>query len=166
MNTVTQHFWPDFYDQRGIGSPKVSLSKSPFFWDLEFLNGNGCKSVTAEKKGHVLFEVIFTHHVSSIFWIFGWLAWDKAQCKLTRTENAFEVTKIIVSVQMSLIQVRLWDKFLLESPAIVTCRATTNRRSWKVSYFKQNLLNFRRFVWSTNLITQANSYICFRTMFK
>ena len=79
MNTVTQHFWPDFYDQWGISSPKVSLSKS------QFLNGNGCKSVTAEKIGHVLFEVIFTHHVSSSFWIFGWTAWDKAQCQLTKT---------------------------------------------------------------------------------
>ena len=85
MNTVTQHFWPDFYDQRCIGSPKVSLSKFQCLWDVKFLNGNGCKNVTAEKKGHVLFEVIFTHHVSSSFWIFGWLAWDKAQCQLTRT---------------------------------------------------------------------------------
>ena len=69
MNPVTQHFWPDFYDQRGIGSPKVSLSRSQFLWDLEFLNGYGCKSVTAEKKGHVLLEVIFTPHVSSSFFI-------------------------------------------------------------------------------------------------
>ena len=52
---------------------------------LEFLNGNGCKSVTAEKKGHVLFEVIFTHRVSSCFRIFGWLAWDKARSQFTRT---------------------------------------------------------------------------------
>ena len=66
-------------------SPKVSLSKSQFLWDLLFLNGNGCKSVTAEKKGPVLFEVIFTHRVSSCFWIFRWLAWNKAQCQLTRT---------------------------------------------------------------------------------
>ena len=51
MNTVTQHFWPDFYDQRCMGRTKVSLSKSQFLWDLEFLNGNGCKSLTAEKKG-------------------------------------------------------------------------------------------------------------------
>ena len=36
---------------------------------MEFLNGNGCKSVTAEKKGHVLLEVIFTPHVSSSFFI-------------------------------------------------------------------------------------------------
>ena len=166
MNAVTQQYWPDFYDERGIGSPKVSLSKSQFLWDLEFLNGNGCKSVTAEKKGHVLFEVIFTHRVSWSFLIIGWLAWDKVQCQSQEWENAFEVTKIIVSVQMSLLQVRLWVKFLLDSPAIVTCRATTNRLSWKVSYFKHNLFNFRRFAWSTNLITQANSYICFSTMFK
>ena len=40
-----------FYDQRGIGNQKVSLSKSQFLCDLEFLNGNGCKSSTEEKEG-------------------------------------------------------------------------------------------------------------------
>ena len=59
-------------------------NRSFMLWDLEFLNGNGCKSVTAEKKGHFLFEVIFTHRVASSFWIFGWLAWDKVQCQFTR----------------------------------------------------------------------------------
>ena len=34
------------------------------------------------------------------------------------------------------------------------------------SYTQRNLFNLRRFVWSTNLISQANSYICFSTMFK
>ena len=50
----------------------------------------------------------------------------------TRTGKRIEVTKIIVPVQMSLIQVRLWVNFLLESPAIVACRVTTNRRSGKI----------------------------------
>ena len=31
------------------------------------------------------YAYVFTHRFSSSFWIFGWLAWDKAQCQLTRT---------------------------------------------------------------------------------
>ena len=124
----------------------AQISESQFVWDLEFLNGNGCKSLIEN-----LYEVIFTDHFSSSFWIIGWLAWEhgtnqqKTRCQLTRTENALRWQN--VPVQISLIQVQLWFKFLLESPAIATtCRATTNRRSWKVSNFKLNLFNFRRFV--------------------
>ena len=135
------------------GAWAAQISESEFLWELEFLNGNGCKSLI-EKKGHqyhVLYEIIFTDHVSSSFWIIVWLAWEhganqqKTRCQLTRTENALRWQNF--PVQISLIQVQLWFKFLFESPAIVTtCRATTNRRSWKVSYFKLNLFNFRRFV--------------------
>ena len=39
---------------------KFHYQNRSFLWDLEFLNANGCKSVTTEKKGYVLFEVIFT----------------------------------------------------------------------------------------------------------
>ena len=162
MNPVTQHFWPDFYDQRCIGNPKVSLSKSQFLWDLEFLNGNGCKSLTEGKKGQQYQEIFCVRLFSRTTFpgVFGSLV-DKlentAQYQLTRTGKRIEVTKIIVPVQMSLIQVRLWVKFLLECPAILIYRATSNRRSWKVSYVKQNLFNFKRFMWSKNVITEANS---------
>ena len=50
---------------------------------------------------NVVYEVIFTHHVSWSFWI-----GNTAQGQLARTGKRIEVTKIIVPVQMSLIQVR------------------------------------------------------------
>ena len=147
MNPVTQHFWPDFYDQRCIGSLKVSLSKSHVLWDLEFLNGHGCKILTEEKKGQQYQEMLFMRLFSRTTFpgVIGssvdYLG-NTAQCQLTRTGKRTEVTKIIGPVQMSLIQVQLWVKCLLESPAILTCRANGNRPSWKVSYFKQNLYIF------------------------
>ena len=147
VNPVTQHFWPDFYDQRCIGSLKVSLSKSQVLWDLEFLNGHGCKILTEEKKGQQYQEMLLVRLFSRTTFpgVIGssvdYLG-NTAQCQLTRTGKRTEVTKIIGPVQMSLIQVRLWVKCLLESPAILTCRAKSNRPSWKVSYFKQNLFNY------------------------
>ena len=138
--------------QRCVGSPniRIAVSVRPRIFKWQWM----LKIDRKERPPipwNVLHEVIFTHHVSSSFWIIGCLAWEhganqqKTRCQLTRTENALRWQN--VPVQISLIQVQLWFKFLLESPAIVTtCRATTNRRSWKVSYFKLNLFNSRRFV--------------------
>ena len=147
---------------KGISVARKFHCQNRSFWDLEFSNGNGCKSLIAEEKGQQYQEMLcmrlfsrttFPGVIGSSVDYLG----NTAQCQLTRTRKRIEITKIIVPVQMSLIQVRLWVKFLLESPAILTCQVTTNRRFWKVSYFKQNLFNFRRFLWSTNLITPSNS---------
>ena len=121
---------------------------SQVLWDLEFLNGHGCKILTEEKKGQQYQEMLFMRLFSRTTFpgVIGssvdYLG-NTAQCQLTRTGKRTEVTKIIGPVQMSLIQVQLWVKCLLESPAILTCRAKSNRPSWKVSYFKQNLFNYR-----------------------
>ena len=165
MNPVTQHFWPDFYDQRCIGSLKVSLSKSQVLWDLEFLSGHGCKILTEEKKGQQYQEMLFMRLFSLTTFpgVIGssvdYLG-NTAQCQLTRTGKRTEVTKIIGPVQMSLIQVRLWVKCLLESPAILTCRAKSNRPSWKVpAHISSKIYSTiaSTFVWSRNVITQTNS---------
>ena len=48
------------------------------------------------------------------------------QCQLTRMGKCIEVTKIIVPVEMSLIQVPLWIKFLLESLSWLVEQQPTN----------------------------------------
>ena len=79
-------------------------------------------SLTAEKNGQQyqemfcmrLFSRTSFQDVPSSFWMMFLdeflliqLVWEKAQCQLGRTGKPSEVTKIFVSVQMSLIQVRL-----------------------------------------------------------
>jgi len=67
---------------------------------------------------NVVYEVIFTHHVSWSFWIIGWLAWEHREMPVNENGKTHWGSKNYVPVQMPLIQVRLWVKFLLESPAI------------------------------------------------
>ena len=46
--------------------------------------------MTAEKKGHVLFEVIFTHRVSSSFWI---ISMGQGACPISMGQGAMSVDK-------------------------------------------------------------------------
>ena len=145
VNPVTQHFWPDFYDQRCIGSLKVSLSKSQVLWDLEFLNGHGCKILTEEKKGQQYQEMLLVRLFSRTTFpgvIGSSVAYlgNTAQCQLTRTGKRTEVTKIIGPVEMSLIQVRLWVKCLLESPAILTLSSKKQPTFLKSLIFQANFI--------------------------
>ena len=58
LRILSRNTFDQTFMTKGVSAAqKVSLSKSQFLWDLEFLNGNGCKSLTTEKKGQQYQEI-------------------------------------------------------------------------------------------------------------